>query len=153
MLIDRDPEAAPFAPQLDQRGPPPGSDRRAFMTTEGGCQAEIGVAPAMGAAMMAQACAQPPLVIGNAPEGALEHQPGMTCDPAPALMQIPSIERCAFGAVKSWTASLIAKVEAPPKRGVDLNATVQALAITAGETNWESEETSEGGLAVSRAVC
>ena len=40
---------------------------------EGGCQAEIGVASAMGAALIAQAFDAPPQVAANGAEGALEH--------------------------------------------------------------------------------
>src|SRR5439155_1113558 len=70
---------------------------------EGGCQAEIGVASAMGAAVIAQAYGDPPQVAANGAEGALEHHLGMTCDPVAGYVQVPCIERCAFGAVKSWT--------------------------------------------------
>ena len=120
---------------------------------EGGCQAEIGVASAMGAAMIAQAQDAPPQVVANAAEGALEHHLGMTCDPVAGFVQIPCIERCAFGAVKSWTGYLIAKNEIPANRRVDFDSTVQALAITAKEMNSKYKETSEGGLAVSLTLC
>src|SRR4029079_1019545 len=116
---------------------------------EGGCQAEIGVASAMGDAMIGQAQDAHPQVIANAAEGALEHHLGMTCDPVAGVVQIPCIERCAFGAVKSWTGYLIAKNEIPANRRVDFDSTVQALAITAKEMNSKYKETSEGGLAVS----
>ena len=120
---------------------------------EGGCQAEIGVASAMGAAMIGQALDAPPQVIANAAEGALEHHLGMTCDPVAGFVQVPCIERCAFGAVKSWTGYLIAKNEIPANRRVDFDSTVQALAITAKEMNSKYKETSEGGLAVSLTLC
>ena len=120
---------------------------------EGGCQAEIGVASAMGAAMVAQAQDAAPQVVANAAEGALEHHLGMTCDPVAGFVQIPCIERCAFGAVKSWTGYLIASNEIPANRRVDFDSTVQALAITAKEMNGKYKETSEGGLAVSLTLC
>jgi L-serine dehydratase len=120
---------------------------------EGGCQAEIGVASAMGAAMIAEAYGESPQVVANAAEGALEHHLGMTCDPVAGFVQIPCIERCAFGAVKSWTGYLIAKNEVPENRRVDFDSTVQALAITAKEMNSKYKETSEGGLAVSVVLC
>ena len=120
---------------------------------EGGCQAEIGVASAMGAAAIAQAYGEPPQVVANAAEGALEHHLGMTCDPVAGYVQVPCIERCAFGAVKSWTGYLIAKNEIPVNRRVDFDSTVQALAITAKEMNSKYKETSEGGLAVSLVLC
>ncbi len=120
---------------------------------EGGCQAEIGVASAMGAAGIAQAYGEPPQVAANAAEGALEHHLGMTCDPVAGYVQIPCIERCAFGAVKSWTGYLIAKNEVPMNRRVDFDSTVDALALTAKEMNGKYKETSEGGLAVSLTLC
>jgi L-serine dehydratase len=120
---------------------------------EGGCQAEIGVASAMGAAMIAQAYGEPPQVAANAAEGALEHHLGMTCDPVAGFVQIPCIERCAFGAVKSWTGYLIAANEIPANRRLDLDTTIDAMALTAKEMNSKYKETSEGGLAVSVVLC
>src|SRR6185369_5635639 len=80
---------------------------------EGGCQAEIGVASAMGAAFLAEAHGFPPQVVANAAESSLEHHLGMTCDPVAGFVQLPCIERCAFGAVKSWTGFMIASNEIP----------------------------------------
>lgn len=120
---------------------------------EGGCQAEIGVASAMGAAFLAQAHDFPPLVVANAAESALEHHLGMTCDPVAGYVQIPCIERCAFGAVKAWTGFMIASNEIPTHRRVDFDTTVTAMALTAKEMNSKYKETSEGGLAVSLTLC
>ena len=39
---------------------------------------------------------------------------GMTCDPVAGYVQVPCIERCAFGAVKAWTAYAIASNEIAP---------------------------------------
>ncbi|HKD46726.1 MAG TPA: L-serine ammonia-lyase [Rhizomicrobium sp.] len=120
---------------------------------EGGCQAEIGVASAMGGALLAHAYGESPEVASNAAEAALEHHLGMTCDPVAGYVQIPCIERCAFGAVKSWTGYLIAKNEIPVNRRVDFDTTVNAMALTAKEMNSKYKETSEGGLAVSLTLC
>jgi L-serine dehydratase len=120
---------------------------------EGGCQAEIGVASAMGAALIAQAYGDAPQVAANGAEGALEHHLGMTCDPVAGFVQIPCIERCAFGAVKAWTGYLIARNEVPENRRVDFDSTVDAMALTAKEMNSKYKETSEGGLAVSLTLC
>jgi len=120
---------------------------------EGGCQAEIGVASAMGAALIATAYGEPPQVAANGAEGALEHHLGMTCDPVAGYVQIPCIERCAFGAVKSWTGYLIAANEIPANRRLDFDTTVDAMALTAKEMNSKYKETSEGGLAVSVTLC
>ena len=120
---------------------------------EGGCQAEVGVGSSMGAAMIAQALSASPKVVSNAAESALESHLGMTCDPVAGYVQVPCIERCAYGAVKAWTAYCIASEEIPEERRVDLDTTVAAMALTAKEMNAKYKETSEGGLAVSVVLC
>jgi L-serine dehydratase len=66
-------------------------------------------------------------------------------------VQVPCIERCAFGAVRAWTAYAIASNEiASGTRGLD--ATVLALAQTAKDMN-SKYETSEAGLALSVVLC
>jgi L-serine dehydratase len=120
---------------------------------EGGCQAEVGVGSSMGAAMIAQALGANPKVVSNAAESALESHLGMTCDPVAGYVQVPCIERCAYGAVKAWTAYCIASEEIPEERRVDLDTTVAAMALTAKEMNSKYKETSEGGLAVSVVLC
>jgi L-serine dehydratase len=120
---------------------------------EGGCQAEIGVASAMGAALIAQAHDFDHQVIANAAESSLQHHLGLTCDPVAGFVQVPCIERCAFGAVKAWTGFMIASNEIPADRRVDFDTTVSAMALTAKEMNSKYKETSEGGLAVSVVLC
>ena len=120
---------------------------------EGGCQAEIGVASAMAAALVATAYDANPRVVENAAESALEHHLGMTCDPVAGFVQVPCIERCAFGAVKAWTAYAIASNEIASRHRVDLDATITAMAQTAKEMNSKYKETSEAGLALSVVLC
>jgi L-serine dehydratase len=120
---------------------------------EGGCQAEVGIASGMGAAFLGAAFDAPPQVIANAAESSIEHHLGMTCDPVAGFVQIPCIERCAFGAVKSWIGYEIASNEIPVNRRVDFDTTISALALTAKEMNSKYKETSEGGLAVSVVLC
>jgi L-serine dehydratase len=120
---------------------------------EGGCQAEIGVASAMAAAMVATAYDANPRVVENAAESALEHHLGMTCDPVAGFVQVPCIERCAFGAVKAWTAWAIASNEVESRHRIDLDATIAAMAQTAKDMNSKYKETSEAGLAVSVTLC
>jgi L-serine dehydratase len=120
---------------------------------EGGCQAEIGVASAMAAALVATAYDASPRVVENAAESALEHHLGMTCDPVAGYVQIPCIERCAFGAVKAWTAYAIASNEIAASHRVGLDETITAMAQTAKEMNSKYKETSEAGLALSVTLC
>jgi L-serine dehydratase len=120
---------------------------------EGGCQAEIGVASSMAAALTATAYGAASLVVENAAESALEHHLGMTCDPVAGYVQVPCIERCAFGAVKAWTAYAIASNEIASRHRISFDETVLALAQTAKEMNSKYKETSEAGLAQSVVLC
>jgi len=120
---------------------------------EGGCQAEIGVASAMAAALAATAHDASPLVVENAAESALEHHLGMTCDPVAGYVQVPCVERCAFGAVKAWVAYAVATNEIASRHRVDFDTTVTAMAQTGRDMNSKYKETSEAGLAQSLTLC
>lgn len=120
---------------------------------EGGCQSEIGVASAMSAAFIAQIMDSTPQTLENAAESALEHHLGMTCDPVAGYVQVPCIERCAFGAVKAWIAFMIATNEIESRHRVDLDTTIKTLADTGRDMGAKYKETSEGGLAVNLVLC
>jgi L-serine dehydratase len=120
---------------------------------EGGCQSEIGVASAMTAALIAQIHGASPQVLENAAESALEHHLGMTCDPVAGYVQVPCIERCAFGAVKAWTAFMIATNEIASRHRVDLDTTIKTLADTGRDMSAKYKETSEAGLAQNLTLC
>ncbi|MGO4872282.1 MAG: L-serine ammonia-lyase, partial [Roseiarcus sp.] len=68
---------------------------------EVGCQGEVGVASSMAAAGLCAALGGSNAQVENAAEIAMEHHLGMTCDPVGGLVQIPCIERNAFGAIKA----------------------------------------------------
>ena len=118
---------------------------------EGGCQSEIGVASAMSRFMLQRDAS--PLVTENAAESALEHHLGMTCDPVAGYVQVPCIERCAFGAVKAWTAYMIATNEIASRHRVDLDTTITTLAVTGKDMSTKYKETSEAGLAANLVLC
>jgi L-serine dehydratase len=120
---------------------------------EGGCQSEIGVASSMSAAFIAQVMDSSPRVLENAAESALEHHLGMTCDPVAGYVQVPCIERCAFGAVKAWTAFMIATNEIESRHRVDLDTTIETLAETGRDMSTKYKETSEAGLAANLVLC
>jgi L-serine dehydratase len=120
---------------------------------EGGCQSEIGVASAMSAAFIAQVMESTPQVLENAAESALEHHLGMTCDPVAGYVQVPCIERCAFGAVKAWIAFMIATNEIASRHRVDLDTTIKTLADTGRDMSAKYKETSEAGLAQNLTLC
>ncbi|HWX14975.1 MAG TPA: L-serine ammonia-lyase [Chthoniobacterales bacterium] len=120
---------------------------------EGGCQSEIGVASGMAAALIAQVMGSNAQVLENAAESAIEHHLGMTCDPVAGYVQVPCIERCAFGAVKAWTAFMIATNEIASRHRVDLDTTIKTLADTGRDMNAKYKETSEAGLAQNLTLC
>lgn len=120
---------------------------------EGGCQAEIGVASAMAAALLAHAQGASFQVIEASAESALEHSLGLTCDPVGGYVQVPCIERCAFGIIKAWTSYCLASEEIPGRRKVDFDTCVSAMALTARDMSRKYKETSEGGLAVALVLC
>jgi L-serine dehydratase len=66
---------------------------------------------------------------------------------------LPCIERCAFGAVKAWTAYAIASNEIASRHRIDFDETVTALGQTAKDMNSKYKETSEAGLAQSVVLC
>ena len=107
----------------------------------------------MTAALIAQVYDGSPQMIENAAESAIEHHLGMTCDPVAGFVQVPCIERCAFGAVKAWTAFAIASNEIESKHRVDLDTTIKTLAQTGKDMGAKYKETSEGGLAANLTLC
>ncbi|NCC24057.1 MAG: L-serine ammonia-lyase [Deltaproteobacteria bacterium] len=120
---------------------------------EVGCQGEIGVAAAMAAAMVAHARGHRIRIVENAAEIALEHHLGLTCDPVFGQVQIPCIERNAMGALKAYTAYLIASAEVSKHHKVDLDQTIRAMAETGRDMSAKYKETSTGGLALSVVQC
>ena len=119
---------------------------------EVGCQGEIGVASAMGAALMAQARGEAFGRVENAAEIALEHHLGMTCDPVGGYVQIPCIERNAVAAATAVNAYLLSGGN-PNKHKLDFDAVVEAMLETGRDMNSLYKETSGGGLAVCPLRC
>ena len=116
---------------------------------EVGCQGEVGVACAMGAAMLANASSGGSIhVVENAAETALEQHLGMTCDPVGGYVQIPCIERNGMGAVKAYASTLIAETVTSRYHRVGLDETIQAMMNTGRDMNANYRETSQGGLAM-----
>jgi len=119
---------------------------------EVGCQGEVGSASAMAAAGLCAVMGGTPEQVENAAEIALEHHLGMTCDPVGGLVQIPCIERNAFGAVKAVTAASLA-MKGDGIHSVALDACVETMRQTGRDMNERYKETSLGGLAVNVVEC
>jgi L-serine dehydratase len=119
---------------------------------EVGCQGEVGSASAMAAAGLCAALGGTNEQIENAAEIALEHHLGMTCDPVGGLVQVPCIERNAFGAVKAVTAASLA-LRGDGKHFVPLDSCVETMRQTGIDMSERYKETSTGGLAVNVVEC
>jgi L-serine dehydratase len=90
--------------------------------------------------------------IENAAEIAIEHHLGMTCDPVGGLVQIPCIERNAFGAIKAVNAAYLALAGDGTHR-VSLDQVVETMRQTGADMHDKYRETSRGGLAVNVPEC
>ncbi|MDR6183068.1 iron-sulfur-dependent L-serine dehydratase single chain form [Asaia bogorensis NBRC 16594] len=119
---------------------------------EVGCQGEVGVASSMAAAGLAAALGGTPEQIEDAAEIGMEHHLGMTCDPVAGLVQIPCIERNAFGAVKAVNAASLA-LNGDGAHLVSLDQVIRTMAETGRDMNQRYKETSLGGLAVNLPEC
>jgi L-serine dehydratase len=119
---------------------------------EVGCQGEVGVASSMAAAGLCAALGGANEQIENAAEIAMEHHLGMTCDPIGGLVQIPCIERNAFGAVKAIAAASLA-LHGDGRHRVSLDSVVATMRQTGADMQSKYKETSLGGLAVNFVEC
>ncbi len=119
---------------------------------EVGCQGEVGSASAMAAAGLCAALGGSNEQIENAAEIALEHHFGMTCDPVGGLVQVPCIERNAFGAVKAVTAASLA-LRGDGSHLVPLDTCIETMRQTGVDMSERYKETSTGGLAVNVVEC
>ncbi|TEY03031.1 L-serine ammonia-lyase [Campylobacter sp. US33a] len=120
---------------------------------EAGCQAEIGSASSMAAGAMATVLGAKANVACNAAEMAMEHHLGLTCDPVAGLVQIPCIERNAFGAIKAISAARMAMTrKSTPVVGLD--EVIKTMYETGKDMNLKYKETSLGGLATNlKSIC
>ncbi|HEB9433653.1 TPA: L-serine ammonia-lyase [Campylobacter coli] len=120
---------------------------------EAGCQAEIGSASSMAAGAMATVLGANTFKACNAAEMAMEHHLGLTCDPVGGLVQIPCIERNAFGAIKAISAARMAMTRKSTPV-VSLDEVIETMYETGKDMNYKYKETSLGGLATNlKTVC
>ena len=117
-----------------------------------GCQGEVGVACSMAAAGLTAALGGTNHQVENAAEIGIEHHLGMTCDPIGGLVQIPCIERNAFGAVKAINAASLALLGDGEHR-VTLDQVIETMRQTGADMQSKYKETSRGGLAVNVPDC
>ncbi len=113
---------------------------------EVGCQGEVGVACAMGAAAACQLFGGSNLQIEYSAEMGLEHHLGLTCDPVCGLVQIPCIERNAFAAARALDANTFGTFSDGQHR-VSFDQVVEVMRKTGKDLPSLYRETSTGGLA------
>jgi len=119
---------------------------------EVGCQGEVGVACSMAAGGLVSALGGTNEQIEHAAEIAMEHNLGMTCDPVGGLVQIPCIERNAFGAVKAVNAARMAMQETGGHK-VSLDQVIRTMYQTGLDMQTRYKETALGGLALNVIEC
>ena len=114
---------------------------------EAGCQAEIGVACAMGAALIATAFNYENHEIAQSAEVALEHSLGLTCDPVNGYVQIPCIERCAIFALKAINAASIVAILPKEANKISFDESLMTMYLTGKDLHAGYRETAKKGLA------
>lgn len=115
---------------------------------QGGCQAEIGAACAMAAAMVAYLRGLTDHQIEYAAEMGIEHHLGLTCDPVGGYVMIPCIERNAVAALRAMDAAILAEFILQVKQNrVSFDMVVNTMNYTGKKLPMELRETSLGGLA------
>ncbi len=119
---------------------------------EVGCQGEVGVACSMAAAGLVGALNGTNQEVEHAAEIGMEHHLGMTCDPIGGLVQIPCIERNAFGAVKAINACRMAMQESGEHK-VSLDQVIRTMYQTGLDMQSRYKETALAGLAVNVKDC
>ena len=114
---------------------------------ECGCQAEIGTACAMGAALVATVKHLNNDQIERAAEIALEHHLGLTCDPILGYVQIPCIQRNAVAALRAIESCSLAELFGESQSKISFDLVVETMKQTGIDLKYEYRETSAGGLA------
>ena len=126
--------------------------RASISGAEMGCQGEVGVACSMAAGGLAAVWGADADKVCVAAEIGMEHNLGLTCDPVGGLVQIPCIERNAFGAVKAVNAARLA-LQGTGQHKVSLDQVIETMRQTGLDMSNKYKETSTGGLAVNVIAC
>jgi len=120
--------------------------RASFAGSELGCQAEIGSATAMAAAISTD------LMNGNSSESvhaatlALKNMLGLTCDPVACLVEVPCVKRNSIGSSIALTSASLAMCGIESK--IPFHEVVDTMQETGRKMDFTLRETSKGGLAM-----
>jgi len=121
--------------------------RASISGAEGGCQAEIGSASAMAAAMLVTLRGGTPQMAATACALALKSVLGLVCDPVAGLVEVPCVKRNVMGAMNAITAAEMALAGIESKIPVD--EVIDTMGIVGRQLPAGLRETGEGGLAAS----
>ena len=120
--------------------------RASISGAEGGCQAEMGTAAAMGAAALVYLKGGSPMQMITAAGMAIQNLLGLVCDPVAGLVEVPCVKRNVIGAVNACSAADVAlagiTVRIPPDQIID------AMKDVGDSLNSRFKETARGGLAI-----
>ncbi len=120
--------------------------RASISGAEGGCQAEIGSAAAMGAAALVHLMGGTPSQMANACAMAVKNLMGLVCDPVGGLVEVPCVKRNVIGALDAMSAAQMAlagiESRVPPDEVLDAMRQVGEMLPS------PLKETAKGGLAV-----
>lgn len=121
-------------------------DNASISGAEVGCQGEVGAACAMAAAAVTQLMGGTKFQVEYAASSGLEHHLGLTCDPVAGLVQVPCIERNAFGAQRALDSALYA-IHSDGRHIIPFDNVVEVMEQTGHDLPYLYKETSQGGLA------
>jgi L-serine dehydratase len=117
----------------------------------GGCQNEVGVAAAMGAAAVAYMMGGTTKQSIHAAGLALKNTLGLVCDPVGGLVEVPCVKRNALFAVHGLTAAQLAL--AGVESVIPMDEVVEAMVRIGRALPRGLRETAEGGLATTATGC
>jgi L-serine dehydratase len=113
--------------------------------SEGGCQAEVGVASAMAAASITYMAGGSYSQISNAIALSLKNLLGLICDPVAGLVISPCIKRNAIGVVNAFTAAEMALSGVTSI--IPADEVIDAMMKVGRKLPYELKETGKGGIA------
>lgn len=117
----------------------------------GGCQNEVGVATAMGAAAIAYMKGGTTRECVQAGALALKNVLGLVCDPVGGLVEVPCVKRNSFYAVHGLTAAQLAL--AGVQSIIPMDEIIDAMVRIGRALPRGLKETAEGGLAMTPTGC
>lgn len=112
---------------------------------EGGCQAEVGSAAAMGSAALVMAAGGTPHQTSQACAFVIKNLLGLICDPVAGLVEVPCVKRNAMGASFSLVAADMALAGIESR--IPTDEVIQAMYQVGQAMPSAFRETAEGGLA------